>query len=45
MITAAELSSLLLFSYISSETVRTNYAYYAFKAYPSMSPSQINLLS
>lgn len=45
MITAGGLSSLLLFSYISSETIRTNYAYYAFKAYPSMSPSQINLLS
>ena len=39
------LSSFLLILYITCETVRANYAYYAFHTFPQISPSLISLFS
>lgn len=40
-----DLSSLLLLSYVTAETIRTNYAYHVFHNYPSLSASTINTFS
>jgi UDP-sugar transporter A1/2/3 len=42
---APSLNSLLLFTYITFETIRANYAYHVFTTFPAINPSLIVLIS